>query len=103
LVATIIFKSVEQTRGSLWLDRSDVASLGQFAVAPELRSKGLGARMMDLVESRGVEAGATELALDTAEPADHLVAWYRRREYRFIEYAQWKHTNYRSVIMSKAI
>ena len=103
LVGTIMFKSVEQTSGSAWLDRPDVASIGQFAVAPELRSNGLGARMMDLVESRGVEAGATELALDTAEPADHLVAWYRRREYRFIEYAQWKHTNYRSVIMSKAI
>jgi ribosomal protein S18 acetylase RimI-like enzyme len=103
LVGTIMFKSVEQTSGSAWLDRPDVASIGQFAVAPELRSNGLGARMMDLVESRGVEAGATELALDTAEPADHLVAWYRRREYRFIEYAQWKHTNCRRVIMSKAI
>ena len=103
LVGTIMFKSVEQTRGSVWLDRPDVASIGQFAVAPELRLKGLGARLMDLVESRGVEAGATELALDTAEPAAHLVAWYRRRGYRFIEYAQWEHTNYRSVIMSKAI
>lgn len=103
LVGTILFKSIEQTRGSAWLDRPHVASFGQFAVAPELRSMGLGARLMDLVESRGIETGAAELALDTAEPADHLVEWYSRRGYRFIEYVQWDTTNYRSVIMSKTI
>jgi hypothetical protein len=46
---------------------------------------------------------AAELAVDTAEPARHLIDWYTRLGYRFIEYAQWDVTNYRSVVMSKPI
>ena len=92
---------MERTSGSPWLNQPHVASIGQFAVAPEQQAVGLGARLMDLAEARAAETGATEIALDTAEPATHLVEWYRRRGYRLIEHAQWGHTNYRSVIMSK--
>ena len=105
LVGTLLLKSADRTGGSPWLDRPEVASLGQFAVAPEVQALGLGARLMDLVEARATETGAAEIALDTAEPATHLVAWYGRRGYRLIEHAQWEwgHTNYRSVIMSKRV
>ena len=103
LVGTIMFKPADRTGGSPWLDRPEVASLGQFAVAPDTQAFGLGARLMDLVEARAAATGAAEIALDTAEPATHLVAWYGRRGYRLIEHAQWGHTNYRSVIMSKRI
>jgi GNAT superfamily N-acetyltransferase len=89
--------------GSQWLDRPEIASLGQFAVAPELQGAGLGARLMALAEQRAFETGAVEIALDTAEPAEHLVALYQRRGYRVIEHARWSHTNYRSVIMSKPV
>ena len=103
LVGTIMFKPADRTGGSPWLDRLEVASLGQFAVAPHVQALGLGVRLMDLVEARAAATGAAEIALDTAEPAMHLVAWYARRSYRLIEYAQWGHTNYRSVIMSKRV
>ena len=102
-VGTILFKPADRTGGSPWLDRPGVASLAQFAVAPELQGEGHGARLMDLAERRAAETGAEEIALDTAEPAAHLVAWYGRRGYRLIEHAQWGHTNYRSVIMSKRV
>lgn len=103
LVGTIMFKPADRTSGSPWLDRPGVASLGQFAVDPACQAAGLGGRLMDLVEARAVQTGAAEIALDTAEPATHLVTWYERRGYRLIEHAQWKHTNYRSVIMSKRV
>ncbi|WP_439598124.1 GNAT family N-acetyltransferase [Falsiroseomonas sp.] len=106
IVGTILFKAACRTAGSAWLDRPEVASLGQFAVRPDWQGSGLGARLMDLAERRSAETGAVEIALDTAEPAEpaeHLVALYRRRGYRFIEHAQWSHTNYRSVIMSKPV
>lgn len=103
IVGTVLFKAANRTSGSPWLDRLEVASLGQFAVIPEWQGTGLGARLMDLAERRAAETGAEEIALDTAEPAVHLVALYRRRGYRFIEHAQWSHTNYRSVIMSKPV
>ena len=103
ICGTIIFKDTVQTSGSPWYDRPDVASVGQFAVEPALQGKGLGRQMMGLAEERARASGARELALDTAEPATHLIAWYTRLGYRHIEYADWGHTNYRSVIMSKAV
>ncbi len=103
IVGTILFKTAARTAGSPWLDRSGVASLGQFAAAPEWQGIGLGARLLAIAERRAAETGAEEIALDTAEPAEHLVKLYQRRGYRLIEHTQWSHTNYRSVIMSKPV
>jgi len=89
--------------GSPWLSRPDVAHFGQFGVEPKLQKRGIGNRLMDAVEGMARGAGARELALDTAEPARHLIDWYSRRGYRSIEYAQWRGKHYRSVIMSKAL
>ena len=103
LVGTIMFYSPEQTRGCLWYDRPEVASFGQFAVEPELQGRGCGRRLMALVEQRAAETGAEEIALDTAEPALHLIELYERRGYRLVGHAQWEGVNYRSVIMSKRL
>lgn len=103
IVGTVLFKPTDRTRGSPWLDRPDIASLAQLAVDPLIQGAGLGNRLMALAETRARESGAREIALDTAEPATHLRHWYSSRGYRFIEYAQWKHTNYRSVVMSKVL
>ncbi|MEJ7735308.1 MAG: GNAT family N-acetyltransferase [Polyangiaceae bacterium] len=52
----------------------------------------------------GVEAmraGARELALDTAEPAAHLIALYTRLGYRSVDHQTGADVNYRSLIMSR--
>jgi N-acetylglutamate synthase-like GNAT family acetyltransferase len=103
LVGTVLFQSPSLTKGSTWLDRPDVASLHQLAVEPGWQRSGLGARLIEWAEARAAACGAQEIALDTAEPADHLRAWYASLGYRLIEFAQWAHTNYRSVIMSKRL
>ena len=103
LCGTVLFKQAERTGGCHWYDRDGVACFGQFAVEPKLQANGLGRRLIALVEARAAATGATEIALDTAESATHLVSWYTRLGYRFIEHAQWSHTNYRSVIMSKTL
>ncbi|UUX49456.1 GNAT family N-acetyltransferase [Nisaea acidiphila] len=103
VVGTIIVKTPEQTNGCAWYDRPEVASVGQFGVEPDIQAKGLGLMLLDEAERRVRAAGAAEIALDTAEPATHLVAWYTRLGYRFIQYQSWEQTNYRSVIMSKAL
>lgn len=103
LCGTILIKDTRQTQGCPWYDRPEVASLAQFAVEPGVQAQGLGRRLIGLAEDYAIASGAREIALDTAEPAVHLVEWYTRLGYRFIEYAQWGHTNYRSVILSKPL
>lgn len=86
-----------------WLKRGGVAEMGQFTVDPDFQGNGIGSRMIAFMEAYARNLGCTELALDTAETAEHLILWYEKLGYRFIEYVQWDVTNYRSVIMSKTL
>lgn len=103
IVGTITFRSAERTSGCDWYDRQDVSSFGQFGVEPSLQGRGIGALLMDKVELRARKTGAAEIALDTAEPATHLIELYTNRGYRIVGNVQWDVTNYRSVIMSKTV
>jgi GNAT superfamily N-acetyltransferase len=103
LVGTITLRDAAHTKGCPWYDRPDVASFGQFAVDPARQRRGVGTLLVDHVERRAREKGVTELAIDTAETADDLIAFYTRRGYRFIEYVRWDVVNYRSVVMSKTL
>ena len=86
-----------------WYDRQDVAVLSQFAVEPQLQRHGLGGQLLALTERRASVLGAAEVAVDTADGAAHLIAFYSARGYRQIGCAQWDHTNYRSIILSKRL
>ena len=104
LIGTIMFMEPSRSWGGTpWYARPDVAVIGQFGVHPLYQRRGVGSLLLRAAEQLAVVSGATELALDTSEGADHLVAWYQRQDFRFIEYAQWKGKTYRSVIMSKTI
>jgi GNAT superfamily N-acetyltransferase len=77
--------------------------LTQLGIEPSLQRRGLGSRLINFVEQRAADLGATEIALHTAEPAAQLIALYEARGYRLVGHEQWKHTNYRSVILSKSL
>jgi GNAT superfamily N-acetyltransferase len=103
LVATITVFPPGRPGKSGWYAGAGVAGMGQFAVAPSLQRRGIGAKLMELGERRALEWGASEIAVDTAEHAHHLVGMYMARGYRLIEHVQWEVTNYRSVVLSKAL
>lgn len=103
LVGTVLYIPPLRTKGTAWLDQADIASLHQLGVEPAWQRSGLGTKLMEHAEARALACGAREIALDTAEPATHLRAWYAARGYRPIEFAQWAHTNYRSIVMSKPL
>ena len=86
-----------------WYKRPGVAVFGQFAVFSREQGAGIGSLLIAEVERRAREEGFEELALDTAEPAHHLIDYYRKRGYRQVELAQWQGKTYRSVIMSKSL
>ncbi len=103
IVATINFYMPDSLSGSPWLERNDVAEFGQFAVDPDFQNQGIGESMVKYVEDYAREKGLAEICLDTSEKAEHLIKWYEKLGYRFIEYVDWDVTNYRSVIMSKTL
>jgi len=103
MIGTINYHSKENAHGCPWYERPGVAKLSQMGVEPEFQGCGLGRMLMDHAEAAACADGAAELAMDTAETAYHLIEWYTRRGYRFIEYKQWDVTNYRSVVMSKEL
>ena len=100
ILGTIVFHDQVFTSGCEWYDRPEVCSFHQFAVDPDYQSLGIGAALMDKVEEWGRDARAKEMALDTAEHAHHLIDYYKKRQYRHVGFADWKETNYRSVILS---
>jgi predicted N-acetyltransferase YhbS len=103
LIGSVVYRAASVTAGSPFLERAEVASLGQFGVLPEHQRGGIGSRLMQAAENRAHADGAAEIALDTAEPAMHLIRYYLSRGYRPIETAQWPGKVYRSVIMSKRL
>lgn len=104
LCGTILFKpQATEGGGPPWYTQPGIAGISQFCVDPALQSKGLGLRLITMVTDRARELGAREIALDTAEPATHLVSWYTRLGFRFVEHWQWSYTNYRSVVLSRAL
>lgn len=104
IIATVSLYKPDTYNKNCWYGKEYVAKFGQFAVKPELQKLGIGGRLIDLLEhDAGMIPGITELALDTAETAAHLIEYYTKRGYRFIEYVNWDRVNYRSVILSKTI
>jgi ribosomal protein S18 acetylase RimI-like enzyme len=103
LVGTLMVHAPGTSDGSPYLERSNVATINQFGVLPRFQRRGIGKLLLDEAERRAALAGAAELALDTSEGADHLIAWYERHGFRIIDYVQWEEKTYRSVVMSKAL
>lgn len=104
IVATATLSLPGTAKGTPWFERADVAAFHQFAVEPKLQGSGLGGRVMSLLEERAAALGAKELALDTAEGAAGLIAFYAKRGYRFVEHADWRpDANYLSVVLSKTL
>ena len=103
LVGTIMFYAPGQSAGCPCYERPDVATIGQFGVLPGRQGGGIGSRLLQEAERMAMGIGAAELALDTSEGAGHLIAWYEREGFRFVEHAQWGGKTYRSVIMSKRL
>jgi GNAT superfamily N-acetyltransferase len=101
IAATISYYEPQHTQYPPWDAAGPVAHFGQFAVDPMLQGKGIGDELLQFIERYAMSNGAAELALDTAEKAEHLVNYYTRRGYRFITHVQCEEVNYRSVILSK--
>lgn len=103
IVGTVTLRHSEQTGGSPFYNRADVAAFGQFAVRPSHQRAGIGGNLLALVEHRAREKGVALLALDTSEHATDLIAMYRDNGFAFVEHVRWADVNYRSMIFAKRL
>jgi GNAT superfamily N-acetyltransferase len=103
IVATVTLYPSDPESSCAWYRRPEVFSFGQFGVRPDWQGRGLGSRLLRLMEDEARTRGAGELALDTAQEADHLRGWYGRCGFREVEQVDWSSTNYLSVILSKTL
>jgi GNAT superfamily N-acetyltransferase len=102
-VQQIFGKPQDLERECEYIRRPSVASLHQLAVEPSLQGKGIGRALIAACERWARESGFAELALDTAEPATHLVALYARLGFAQVDTVQWPGKCCRSVMISKRL
>jgi len=102
IVGTVLFHANQRDRPACAC-RPDIAYVSQFAVEPGLQGQGIGARLLAHVEARALGLGFKVLALDTAMPAAHLIAYYARKGYRTIGEDRFPGKVYGSVVMAKPL
>jgi GNAT superfamily N-acetyltransferase len=103
LAGTVLAKPTDTRSPCRYFAKPGVATLRQFAVDPAFQGRGIGRALVDRCEAWAREAGFAEMALDTAEPAVHLVQMYLHLGYQPVDAVQWRGKVYRSVVMSKAL
>jgi len=103
IIATITYVYPKNTSGTPWYNKPNVTEFGQYAVDPKIQKIGIGTALLNMIEKYAFINGVEELACNTSEKAQHLIDFYTKRGYRFIEYVQWEVTNYRSVVLSKKL
>lgn len=103
LTGTITLYKERKKSQCQWYREEGVSYFGQFAVEPGLQNNGIGSRLMEFIEDYAAKSGLKEIALDTSEKAQHLIDYYTKRGYRFVQFHQWDRVNYRSVVMSKKL
>lgn len=103
LVGTIVVQPAKADSPCEYFRRQGIASIHQFAVEPAIQSTGIGRELITACETWTVKRGLEEIALDTAEQATHLIAFYERLGFEACGFVQWQGKVYRSVVMRKKL
>ena len=103
LVGTIVAQPTYAKNDCEYFTRPGVAAAHQFAVDPARQGAGIGRMLLQRAEQWARDAGFSELAMDTAEQATHLIELYARLGYRHVGWVQWPGKVYRSVVLAKPL
>ncbi|MCA8914631.1 MAG: GNAT family N-acetyltransferase [Planctomycetes bacterium] len=103
IVGTVNVELTGRTNPPWVRGRRDVAYASQLGVDPDVRHRGLGAKLMDVAEERARQAGFKYIAGDTSEGADYLLKFYGGRGYEVMAHHQWEGKTYRSVVLVKKL
>ena len=102
IVGTMTLYAPDQESPCELYRRDDVASLRQFGVEPAWQSRGIGTLLLAFADHWAATRGYAELALDTPQPAAHLIAFYRGHGFRIADFLHFDGKRYDSAILSKS-
>lgn len=97
IVGTILYYPRNEITGK------NSAYLEQFAISPKLKRSGLGSIIMDFCEQLANDEKYEAIQLNTAQPATHLVEWYKRRGYKIVAETHIEGKVYDSYIFEKTL
>jgi GNAT superfamily N-acetyltransferase len=103
IVGTIVVQPTYLENTCEYFTRTGVAAAHQFGVEPALQRFGIGRMLLRRAEEWAVCNGFSELSLDTAERATHLIAMYKKAGYRHVGWVQWPGKTFRCVVLSKTL
>ena len=103
IVGTLTVRGNHSASACEFYRPAHVAHAHQFGVEPGRQGRGVGSALLAWAEAWASAKGFRELALDTAEPATHLIGFYTRRGFRPVGHVQWEGKRYRSVVLSKTL
>ncbi len=103
IVGTIVVQPTYEKSDCEYFTLPGVAAVHQFGVEPSLQGTGIGRALLARCEQWAASRGFVELAMDTAEPASHLIQFYSNLGYSPVGHVQWQGKVYRSVVLSKSI
>jgi GNAT superfamily N-acetyltransferase len=101
LVGTMTLYAPQRESSCELYRHDDTASLRQFAVEPAWQTRGVGTLLIAFAENWAATRGYAELALDTPQPATHLIAFYRGQGFRIVDFTRFEGKHYDSAILSK--
>lgn len=77
--------------------------LCQVAVGPELRGRAVAKTLFEVALAWATDQGITTIGLDTAAPAEHLVAMYARWGFERTDTVRFPGKRYDSVVMTRSV
>lgn len=78
-----------------------VASVHQLGIDPAWQNRGVGRLLLAFADHWAATRGFAELALDTPQPATHLLAFYRAQGFRIVDFVRFNGKCYDSAILSR--
>ncbi|WP_081990080.1 MULTISPECIES: GNAT family N-acetyltransferase [Burkholderia] len=102
LVATMTLHTRDLSSPCELYRRANVATLRQFGVDPVWQGRGIGCSMLAFAAHWAAARGYRRLALDTPQPAAHLVEFYTRQGFRIVDVMHFSGKGYDSAILSKS-
>ncbi|GAB3249670.1 GNAT family N-acetyltransferase [Chitinimonas naiadis] len=103
LVGTLTIYQPQEDSEAFHYRQPGVASIHQFAVEPAWQGKGVGDALLKLAERWARSHDCHRLALDTPQPARHLLAFYLRKGFELVESLHFSGRGYHSVVLSKPL